>query len=194
MIRRPPRSTRVRSSAASDVYKRQHEEGEVNVVREPLCVFQAREGILQSFVTVLGVRVVSELEVPPIWVVAGPVLAPPRLRDLVASHRNDLAVIRGDRCANLTAQICRPECGSMGLKHGVLVGCRRDERITEKKAKVAEDPSFEFRLWLRRDIDIALGERLADVLPEAVVIVMLVALHDPLGRSREFVAALGTTS
>ena len=29
MIRRPPRSTRVRSSAASDVYKRQDEEGRV---------------------------------------------------------------------------------------------------------------------------------------------------------------------
>src|SRR5665254_10801 len=27
MIRRPPRSTRVRSSAASDVYKRQHQDG-----------------------------------------------------------------------------------------------------------------------------------------------------------------------
>src|SRR5665811_2595575 len=35
MIRRPPRSTRVRSSAASDVYKRQVYEQAVNVARLP---------------------------------------------------------------------------------------------------------------------------------------------------------------
>src|SRR5665811_1874572 len=37
MIRRPPRSTRVRSSAASDVYKRQDRIGETEKRNEPPC-------------------------------------------------------------------------------------------------------------------------------------------------------------
>src|SRR5665811_2433869 len=36
MIRRPPRSTRVRSSAASDVYKRQEERGLRGLEQHPL--------------------------------------------------------------------------------------------------------------------------------------------------------------
>src|SRR5665811_1740826 len=40
MIRRPPRSTRVRSSAASDVYKRQVYMGTEDVERQKLNVFR----------------------------------------------------------------------------------------------------------------------------------------------------------
>src|SRR5665811_2300706 len=45
MIRRPPRSTRVRSSAASDVYKRQHVLGEI---ARPRCGFEMRSTTVGS--------------------------------------------------------------------------------------------------------------------------------------------------
>src|SRR5665811_655124 len=57
MIRRPPRSTRVRSSAASDVYKRQHQElaimtGAVELmVTDIQCVFQGLVGVAKNFHT-----------------------------------------------------------------------------------------------------------------------------------------------
>src|SRR5665254_21335 len=45
MIRRPPRSTRVRSSAASDVYKRQGSAGRgLGVPLRPVWLFRARSG------------------------------------------------------------------------------------------------------------------------------------------------------
>src|SRR5665811_802038 len=43
MIRRPPRSTRVRSSAASDVYKRQLQEGRFGV--NPVMTLQLDDGV-----------------------------------------------------------------------------------------------------------------------------------------------------
>src|SRR5665254_22747 len=42
MIRRPPRSTRVRSSAASDVYKRQEQRHVVAARREKIGQFRAK--------------------------------------------------------------------------------------------------------------------------------------------------------
>ena len=53
-IRRPPRSTQSRSSAASDVYKRQNEENLINLLSVP--IFHARETLLFN---VLGKAIVE---------------------------------------------------------------------------------------------------------------------------------------
>src|ERR1035437_5571440 len=97
---------------------RQRGDFSLRLVRmEPTILIQTIQEILDeiSFMNIAAVLATNEL--PVVWIVTCPIQSTTSTRNLVSSHRYDIAVLSRDSCANLSAQFGRAQRSTQSLKH-----------------------------------------------------------------------------